>query len=95
MLSNALDNAVNACMKIENEHKRMLCIKTRNLNQYMIEIANTFNGVVEFDDDGLPKSLDRDHGIGTRSIAVFAKRNDALLNYSVDRSWFGLRIVAT
>ncbi|MGM9936862.1 MAG: sensor histidine kinase, partial [Candidatus Ornithomonoglobus sp.] len=94
MLSNALDNAINACLKIEDEHERMLYIKTENLNQYMIEIANTFTGMVEFDDNGLPKASDSGHGIGTRSIAAFAERNGALLDYSVDEIWFRLRLVA-
>lgn len=94
MLSNALDNAINACMKVEDENERRLCIKTRSVNQYMIEIANTFNGTVEFDDNGLPKTTDAGHGIGTRSIAVFAERNGALLDYSADGGWFRLRIVA-
>lgn len=94
MLSNALENAVNACMKIENPGERRLRIKTKNVNQYIIEIANSFDGIVEFDDNGLPKSPNAGHGIGTRSIAAFAEKNGALLDYSVDGEWFRLRIAA-
>lgn len=94
MLSNALDNAINACKKIDRIDKRKLYIKTTIQNQYIIEIANTFDGIVEFDSNGLPKTSEKGHGIGTLSIASFAQRNNALLDYSIDGEWFKFRILS-
>lgn len=94
MMANALENSINACKKIENPILRKLRIKTMCKVQYIIEIDNTFNDEVSFDESGLPITQEEGHGIGTHSIAVFAQRNGALLDYDVDGDWFKLRIAA-
>ncbi|MDE6592367.1 MAG: ATP-binding protein [Oscillospiraceae bacterium] len=91
-VANALENAVNACEKI-SENERRLRIRTTESKQYIVEIANNYTGEVAFDEDGLPTSKESGHGIGTRSIAAFARKNNAVLDYDVTDEWFKLRIV--
>lgn len=91
-VANALENALNACSMVTAGSKR-LRIKTTENSQYIIEIANSFIGEVTFDEEGLPVSGESGHGIGTRSIAVFARKNNAILDYDVTGEWFKLRIV--
>ncbi len=91
-VANALENAVNACAKVEGR-KRRLRIRTTEREQYIVEIANNYTGDVIFDEEGLPTSKESGHGIGTRSIAAFARKNNAVLDYDVTEEWFKLRIV--
>lgn len=91
-VANALDNAVNACAKVVGKQKR-LRIRTTENKQYIVEIANSYEGMVSFDEDGLPVSKESGHGIGTRSISAFAQKNNAVLDYDITEEWFKLRIV--
>lgn len=91
-LANALENAVNACSKV-SDGKGWLHIRTTEAKQYIVEIANNYTGKVEFGDNGLPKSNERGHGIGSRSISAFAEKNNAILDYDISDEWFKLRIV--
>ena len=91
-LANALENAVNACSKLP-EGNGCLHIRTTEAKQYIVEIANTYTGKVEFGEDGLPMSKESGHGFGTRSISAFAEKNRAILDYDISDDWFKLRIV--
>ena len=91
-VANALENAVNACAKV-SENKRRLRIRTTESKQYIVEIANNYTGEVSFDEEGLPTSKESGHGIGTRSISAFARKNNAVLDYDITDEWFKLRIV--
>ncbi|MDE7293476.1 MAG: ATP-binding protein [Oscillospiraceae bacterium] len=91
-VANALENAVNACEKVSGNERR-LHIRTTESKQYIVEIANNYTGEVSFDEEGLPTSKESGHGIGTRSIAAFAQKNNAVLDYDVTDKWFKLRIV--
>ncbi|MEZ3454235.1 MAG: GHKL domain-containing protein [Oscillospiraceae bacterium] len=92
-VANALENAVNACAKVIPENQRRLRVRTTESKQYIVEIANNYTGAVSFDEEGLPVSKESGHGIGTRSISAFARKNNAVLDYDVTDKWFKLRIV--
>lgn len=90
-VANALDNAVNACADVPGEKK--LRIRTSETKQYILEIANSYSGEISFDEEGMPVTDKNGHGIGTRSIAAFARKNNAILDYDVTEKWFKIRIV--
>ncbi len=92
MLANALDNAIRACEAIPDPMARRITINARCKNMYILQIANTFQNPVQFDEQGLPKSDQAFHGTGVHSIAAFAEKNGASLSYSVNNDWFILRI---
>jgi signal transduction histidine kinase len=93
VFSNAIENACHALEKLPEGDSRRLEIVCVNGPQLVIEIANTFDGHVEFDENHYPIAHENDHGLGTKSILAFAKDNGAFLDYKVDKSMFRLRIL--
>lgn len=91
VFANAIENAINACEKIE-ESRRHIDIKVLNSPVFMIQISNSFNGVVEFDENNIPVNRQEEHGFGTRSIAAFCEKNNAFYQFKVKGDLFSLRI---
>ena len=92
VLANAIENAINACEK-QPEGKRSLEIQILNAPCFMLQVKNSFDGVIAFDDKGIPISPNNDHGFGTRSIVAFCKKNRASYDFKADEKYFYLRIV--
>lgn len=92
MLANALENALNACARVEQP---ALSLKGRVFNgQYVMELTNTCDGTVSFDRDGLPQPRrDSGHGLGTRSILAFAKQHEAMVSFQLEGNLFVLRML--
>ncbi len=88
-IANALENAINACEKVEPS-KRYIDIKVLNYPRFMIQIANSYVGDIEFNEQGVPVNHENDHGFGTRFIAAFCKKNDGFYQFSADGERFTL-----
>lgn len=76
ILANALENAVNACEKIQPEEKRhiRLTVELIDNRKLAIAIENPCDTPVSFDADGFPDVPKREgHGIGLKSIHAVAK----------------------
>jgi signal transduction histidine kinase len=94
VLANALENAVKACppsgiIRIDGQQRGA---------QFFLEIANTFTGEVYIDPEtGLPfgpvADDGKEHGLGSQSIAFFAEKHKAALQYQVENGWFRLRLL--
>lgn len=93
VFANAIENACHALEKLPEGDGRRLEIVCVNGPQLVIEIANAFDGQVEFDENHYPITHENSHGLGTKSILAFAKDNNAFLDYKVDKSMFRLRIL--
>lgn len=93
VFSNALENAINACKKIEDLSKREIKIICIEKNNFAIGIYNTYAEPVFFSDAGLPVSDQEGHGYGTQSIQTFAQKHHAVLDYDVTEKWFKLRLI--
>ena len=89
VFANAIENAIHACEKLEPE-KRFIDIKVLDRPRFMIRIANSFDGTVEFDENGIPVNRKDEHGFGTRSIAAFCKKHDAHYIFKADGERFTL-----
>ncbi len=82
MVSNTLENALNATDKIRQEDKRIIRVKLiQDEGRIGLEVVNPCASPVEFDGKGLPVAREKDHGVGTRSIAAFAHDNDYMLDF--------------
>lgn len=94
MLSNALENAYNACLVICAGEKREIQV-TGGMEacQFLLEVANTYTGDVRFDGRGHPVAQRLGHGYGTRSIASYAAKRHAQLYYRAESGWFRLRLI--
>lgn len=92
LLSNCLENAYNAVLKLEDD--RIIDFTfLNNDNRLVLKVTNSFNGFVIYDDNGFPTNSEVGHGIGTSSIRKFAKDNNLLLSYDIDNNSFTINIL--
>ena len=90
-LANAIENAIHACEKLDGE--RHIEIKAISTPQFMLEVSNTFDGEVRFDEEGIPVNEAEGHGIGARSIVAFCDKYDAFYEFKVQGDRFILRMM--
>jgi sensor histidine kinase regulating citrate/malate metabolism len=92
ILSNALDNALNATSKLsEKERNIKFLLKTTN-GKLLLSIRNPFSGNIIFS-DGLPVSKISGHGYGTQSIRYMTKRLGGNCQFTIEENEFILRVV--
>lgn len=95
MVSNALENALNACQKIQQKQKRHIRLYTHTTTeQLFFVLSNTFET-----DPNLeycytsPKNFNDEHGYGVRSITAFVQRYHGIVEYSIDDNYFSLKLL--
>lgn len=93
VLANMIENAINACDEISEGKKKSITLQCISKPQFIIEVTNTFYGKIWFDDEGFPIRESTKHGVGSRSIAAFIKKYDAIHDYSFIDNCFKLRIL--
>lgn len=94
ILCNALDNAIEACLRTEDERFISLDIHTSD-NVLLCEVKNSVGQPPKMHDGHL-KTLKTDiqhHGIGLRSISECCKRLGGQMSYDFDESIFELRFL--
>lgn len=88
IFSDAIENAINACMRIPNTKDRALKIICTNKNdKLLIQITNSYEGTIKFVDD-LPVSAENTHGFGTKSIAAVAQKYSGVYSFTADNNVF-------
>lgn len=87
--ANAIENAVNACMKLPPD-ERHIEIKVLSKPKFVVMIRNSFDGNVEFDKNGIPISREEGHGVGTHSIAAFCKKVGGFYDFNASDNIFTL-----
>ena len=85
--ANALENAIQACEKIEPA-KRYIEVKAITDPQFILQVRNSFDGIIAFDKDGVPLSAKKGHGFGTRSIVTFCEKNNAFYEFGTEGETF-------
>lgn len=96
VLSNALENAHNACMKLPPDAERFIELKfIQHKKQFVLDVSNSYDGDVEFGGDGRPVSQREDHGVGSQSIFAFVRKYHSTIDYSSANGVFSLRIMFT
>ena len=91
VFANAIENAIHACEKLDAD-KRQIDVKVLTSPRFMLQISNSYDGAVEFDENGTPVSREEGHGFGTRSIVAFCNKNKAFYEFKADSERFRLRI---
>ena len=93
IFSDAIENAINACMRIPNTKDRALKIICTNKNdKLLIQVTNSYEGTITFVDD-LPVSAENNHGFGTKSIATVAQKYSGMYSFTADNNVFKLSII--
>ena len=91
-LANALENSIQACEKVE-QSKRYIKVKSITYPCFMVQIRNSFDGCIAFDEEGLPLATKNGHGFGTRSIATFCNKNNAFYEFKAQEQEFTLLLM--
>ncbi len=94
MLSNAIENGFNACKKMPNNHTRWVRLMGICKGQeYLMEVSNTFNNAILWDENHIPVSPDQGHGYGVQSIIDFVDRYNGFYAFSESEGQFSLKII--
>lgn len=91
VFANAIENAIHACEKID-AHKRWVDVKVIFKPKFMFQIANSYDGNAEFNENGIPITHIEGHGFGTRSIVAFCEKYDSYYNFEAKEDSFVLQI---
>ena len=94
-ISNCLDNAMNAVLKLEKEQRIIDFTFINNNDRLVLQIKNNFNGSVILDSNNKPTSMSENHGIGTSSINYFAEKNGLILSYDITDKAFTINVLFT
>lgn len=92
LISNCLDNAINASIKIK-ENRSIQFLFWNNNGRLVLRIKNSFNGQIEFDKSNKPTTKKRNHGLGTKSIQTFVNKYNLILDYKVTEKEFEIIIL--
>ena len=97
LLTNIIDNAIEATEAIEEKEHRVISLTaSRKQGLLMIEETNYYHGELSFNNDGSIKTTKQEnkkyHGIGTKSIAYIVKKYDGKIQYETEDNIFKLKI---
>ena len=92
VISNLLENAINACRKLP-ETERYVKLTAKYKHQLLLEIENSCDRKVVLNENGYPFSIEENHGIGTRSVLAFVKKNNSEICYLTEGTRFRVRMI--
>lgn len=93
VFANAIENAKNACIRIKGDTEKFISIICICKPLFVIEISNSYEGVIKLTKGGIPVNPEKGHSIGTQSILSFVNKYDAILDYDITDTVFRLRIL--
>lgn len=92
ILGNALDNAIEACERMNTTEKSMYLVMNQNMNKLIIEINNT-SPKVDINNLLTSKKDTAIHGIGLKSIKQTVSEMNGTMCYSYKDGIFSLKIM--
>lgn len=88
LLSNALENAIQAVRNIPDSNKRIIRLHMYSKNNKLcIDIRNSYLAEPIFQ-QGIPVSTEPGHGFGTKSMAHIVEKHGGIYQFSVKDGWF-------
>lgn len=96
IFGNALDNAIECELLIEQEEKRLIHLSVSKMNDFaLIRIENYLEDNLKFV-NGLPvttKGSNKDHGFGLKSIRYLAQKYGGTMVVAIEENWFVLKVM--
>ncbi|MFA9457694.1 GHKL domain-containing protein [Halalkalibacter sp. AB-rgal2] len=96
IFGNALDNAIEYEMQVENEEKRLIHVSLFSQKGFlMIRFENYYEGDLKLEGD-LPVTTKKDksyHGYGLKSIRYTVQKYDGVVNVGQRNNWFELKVL--
>lgn len=101
ILNNLLDNAIEACQKIEREKRYIRLSLKRKDHFLLITVENSFDGILQQAEDGLPQTAKdtelpeilMEHGVGLRNVKEIAERYFGAVNIEAKESRFKVTVM--
>lgn len=97
LFGNAIDNSIEAVLKITDKEKRTINLIVRNVFSFVsISIQNYYEGELKLDESGFPISTKSDqdlHGYGLKSIKFIVNKYNGNLKINIDEDVFTLGIL--
>ncbi len=93
VVSNLLENAIQACGRLDDGTKTHLRFTSRSMGRLLLEMENPCGSDTALDENGYPLASQKDHGIGSKSVIAFAKKYDGELIYKIENSVFRVRLL--
>lgn len=94
ILSNALDNAVNAQIELPESDRNIKLLLKNSGDKLLLSIKNPYIGTIPLDPvNQLPQSRVEGHGYGTQSILYLTEKLGGKCQFSVQNNIFALRII--
>ncbi|MDF3003197.1 MAG: signal transduction histidine kinase regulating citrate/malate metabolism [Bacillota bacterium] len=88
LLSNALENAINASKNIIDNTERIILLRMYSKNNKLcIDLRNSYQ-IEPTIHQGMPVSKEQGHGIGTKSMAHIVEKHGGVFQFSVKDGWF-------
>ncbi len=88
ILSNALENAIQACENIADRSKRSITLRMYSKNNKLcIDIRNRYR-IEPIFHEGVPVSKEPGHGFGTKSMVHIVEKHDGICQFSIKDGWF-------
>ena len=92
LFGNILDNAIEACLKVNTD--KLIILRVKNISNIItIKETNNFNGKLRFDKNGNVLTTKKDdgfHGFGLKSIKMIAEKYNGEIEISSTESNFTL-----
>lgn len=92
VLSNLIENAIHASKKPPGSHRALSLLTICQGDILSILVKNRFDGTVALDEDGLPTTKVKGHGIGMKSLSRFRDTYDASVLCTCEDGWFSTYI---
>ena len=92
LLSNGIENAINAASRCEKENRWVEIDFSTHKSNMLISIKNSYVGEVEIE-DGLPVSDRPFHGLGVKSISSIATRHNGMFSFDAADGVFTMRVI--
>lgn len=93
VISNLLENAIQACQQGELQVKAYLNMTAIYTGQLILEVENPYAGDILLDENGYPTTHLEGHGWGGESIRAFIREHDGELLYHIENGIFNVRLL--
>lgn len=97
LFGNAVDNAIEAVMKISDENQRYIGLSVYSRGKLVsVNLNNYFSDELNLDEEGFPVTTKKnkdDHGFGLKSIRMIAERYGGDVSVSLEGNIFNLNII--
>ena len=93
VVSNLMENALHASAQVPAGRVPYLRFTCHRAGRLLLEMENACSADATLDEAGQPRVHANGHGIGSKSVAAFAKKYDAELLYRIENGAFRVRLL--